>query len=194
LIINNLSSSLFIRFCANFLTLFSQTLFQDCFFFKKSQKTMRKIIPPEPIEISPSEKSVFLAGSIELGQVEDWQTHLIKRLELANWQGVVLNPRRETWDSSWVQSIDNEMFKEQVDWELSAMEQADWIVYYFHPQTQAPITLLELGLHAHQPKALVCCPAGYWRKGNVDIVCERYGLKQVPDLEAIIQFINLEIG
>jgi hypothetical protein len=159
------------------------------FFSKNHKKTMRKIIPPEAIELNPAEKSVFLAGSIELGQVEDWQTYIINRLEMAKWQGVILNPRRESWDSSWTQSIDNEVFKEQVNWELSAMEQADLIVYYFHPQTQAPITLLELGLHAHQSKALVCCPEGYWRKGNVDIVCERYGLKQVPDLEAIIQEI-----
>ena len=29
----------------------------------------------------------------------------------------------------------------------------------------------------------MCCPEGFWRKGNVDIVCERFGIPCVEDFE-----------
>lgn len=57
---------------------------------------------------------------------------------------------------------------------------------YFAPSTRAPITLLELGLFAQSGKLLVCCPEGYWRRGNVEVVCARYGIPMVADLAALI--------
>jgi hypothetical protein len=51
------------------------------------------------------------------------------------------------------------------------------ICYCFDPKGMAPITLLELGLFAQSDKKIVvCCPDGYWRKGNVDILCSRLGI------------------
>jgi hypothetical protein len=47
------------------------------------------------------------------------------------------------------------------------------------------ITLFELGLFARSGKLVVCCPDGFWRKGNVDVVCKRYGVETVGDLEAL---------
>jgi hypothetical protein len=61
---------------------------------------------------------------------------------------------------------------------------------YFDPNTQSPISLLELGLHARDGKLIVLCPEGFWRKGNVDIVCEKYGVKQVESFEELIKAIN----
>ena len=84
----------------------------------------------------------------------------------------------------------NPHFKEQVNWELDALEQADWIIFYFDKHTKSPITLLELGLFATSKKLLVCCPEGYWKKGNVDIVCQRNQIPQVKDLDAIITWLN----
>jgi hypothetical protein len=40
---------------------------------------------------------------------------------MTNNQILVLNPRREDWDSSWIQSIDNPQFREQVEWEIYAL-------------------------------------------------------------------------
>jgi hypothetical protein len=70
------------------------------------------------------------------------------------------------------------------------MENADLIALYFDPKTKSPISLLELGLFANSKKLVVCCPEGFWRKGNVDVVCERYGIRQVEDLLEIVQFIT----
>lgn len=117
--------------------------------------------------------SVFLAGSIEMGNAEDWQSEVIAKFP----DGVTfLNPRRDDWDSSWEQTIENPNFREQVEWELENLDLADVIFLYYAPATKSPISLLELGLFADSGKMIVCCPEGFWRKGNVDIVCKRHGI------------------
>lgn len=58
---------------------------------------------------------------------------------------------------------------------------------YFDPNTKSPISLLELGLYATSKKLHVICPEGFWRKGNVDIICKKY---DIPLYETINEFIN----
>jgi hypothetical protein len=135
---------------------------------------------------------IFLAGSIEQGTAEDWQAEIGAACQDL---GVVfLNPRRDTWDSSWEQHMDNPQFRQQVEWELDGLERAAMIIFYFAPHTRSPVTLLELGLHASTGKAVVCCPDGFWRKGNVDITCHRYGVPQVSSLHQLAEFIRERFG
>ena len=141
--------------------------------------------PKRPIITTLLRRTIFLAGSIEMGTAEDWQAEVTKALKDKN--VVIYNPRRDDWDSSWTQEITNPQFKEQVSWELEHMEKADVIPMYFSPETKSPITLLELGLWAQSGKLVVCCPEGFWRKGNVDIVCERYHVKQVKTIKELIK-------
>lgn len=109
-----------------------------------------------------------------MGVADDWQTRLVG--ELGERDLVVLNPRRAEWDASWRQSIEEPKFRAQVEWELDALDRADVIAMWFAPDTRAPITLLELGLHARSGKLVVGCPDGFWRKGNVEVVCARFGI------------------
>jgi hypothetical protein len=143
------------------------------------------IYPPSPIPLVSN--SVFLAGSIEQDTAENWQNYIIKKLD--NKDIVILNPRRENWDSSWKEDISNPIFYEQVNWELEALEKAALIVMYFDPKTKSPISLLELGLFAKTGKMVVCCPSGFWKKGNVDIVCKRYQITQVSDIDNLVSLI-----
>jgi hypothetical protein len=138
--------------------------------------------PPAPLVVSGP--SVFLAGSIAMGAAGPWQAEMERAL--ADLEITILNPRRDEWDASWEQSIHNSPFREQVEWELEAQERAGVIAMYFDPATQAPVTLLELGLFARSGKLVVCCPPGFWRRGNVEVVCERYGVPMVADLVALI--------
>lgn len=139
-----------------------------------------------------SPRNIFLAGSIEMGVAEKWQERLANML--TDVDCILLNPRRDDWDSSWVQSIDNPEFNKQVQWELDSLDYAHTIVFYFDPNTQSPITLMELGYVAAMPRHLteviVCCPYGFWRKGNVDIMCKHTGLKTANSLEEIAEFIK----
>lgn len=129
---------------------------------------------------------VFLAGSIEMGAAVDWQTRVAEALKDSS--GTILSPRREDWDSSWVQSFENAQFRQQVEWELKAMEDADLILMHFEPETKSPITLLEFGLWTGNlpQKLVVYCPIGFWRKGNVDIVCHWHQVHQVSSIEGLI--------
>jgi hypothetical protein len=133
---------------------------------------------------------VFLAGSIEMGTAGDWQAELIAALPA---EVIALNPRRLDWDASWRQSIDEPRFRAQVEWELDGLDRADTIAMWFAPETRAPITLLELGLHARGGKLVVGCPEGYWRRGNVEIVCARFGIPLVASWDAFVAAVIARI-
>ena len=143
-----------------------------------------------PNKIIDAGYTIFLAGSIEQGTAENWQDKIVRLLK--DEDVIIFNPRRDDWDSSWIQSIESPQFREQVEWELKAMEHADKILMYFDPTTKSPITLLELGLFANSGKLIVVCPKGFWRKGNVDIVCLRYEVEQTKTLEEAIRILKKE--
>jgi hypothetical protein len=144
--------------------------------------------PPAPLALPPGRPSLFLAGSIEMGRAAPWQAAVEEAIR--DRDVTILNPRREEWDDTWVQSISNPQFREQVEWELEAQERADRIALYFAPDTRAPVTLLEFGLFARSGKLAVCCPDGYWRKGNVEVVCARYGVPLVDTLADLIAWVR----
>lgn len=140
--------------------------------------------PPTALNLPNGTRSVFLAGSIELGAAGPWQTAV--ETALAAHDVALLNPRRDAWDASWVQDISNPQFREQVEWELDALERATHIAMHFEPATRSPITLLELGLFARSGRMIVSCPEGFWRRGNIQVVCARYGVPLVSSLDALI--------
>jgi hypothetical protein len=143
---------------------------------------MKEIKAPNTVE-GIKGKKVFLAGSIEQDSASLWQDKVVE--ELSGFEGAILNPRRTEWDSSWKQEIENKGFRSQVDWELDALEASDIILMYFDEYTKSPITLLELGLFANSKKLIVCCGKKFWRKGNVDILCERNEIAQVNSLDEL---------
>lgn len=128
--------------------------------------------------------SVFLAGSIDMGKAENWQERVTAAL--LHMPVTIFNPRRDDWDATWVQDISNPQFRQQVNWELNRLDEADLIAMYFDPNGPAPISLLELGAYADSEKMIVCCPAGYWRRGNVQIVCARYGIELFDSIDDFV--------
>lgn len=156
-------------------------------------KNITVFTAPEKVVIDKSDRfipTVFLAGSIEMNKAENWQERYIKYL--SKHQCVVFNPRRENWDSSWKQSIDNPHFSEQVNWELDRLAESDIIIFYIQPDTISPITLMELGKFAgsDEHEVLVYCPEGYFRKGNVDVLCHREGVVVHTQEDAFIRALD----
>jgi hypothetical protein len=126
-----------------------------------------------------------------MGTAENWQVKLEKYLEPE--KGYILNPRRDNWDPKCEQDINNPTFKEQVDWELTGLEKATVIAMYYDPNTKSPISLLETGLFATSGRLMVCCPKGFWRKGNVDIVCKRYKIVEVEEIAILSDMVYRRI-
>lgn len=96
--------------------------------------------------------NLFLAGSITGAQ--DWQKEMafkkynvydinVSLIDYFN----VFNPRRANFDVS-----DPSVEKEQITWEYHCIQHSRYILFWFAPETLAPITLFELGsaLNTHQ--------------------------------------------
>ncbi len=145
--------------------------------------TSKATIHKPPTRPKVDKPSVILYGAIQSDPADDWQTHLAH--SLSDLPVEILNPRRDDWDSTWVEDISFPKFKEQVEWEMDYAQVADVIVFYFAPGTLTPITLLELGMYAGTGKAVVCCPEGFYKRGNVQMVCQRYGIELLGGLEEL---------
>lgn len=150
------------------------------------------LTPLKSIAKYHSSIKVFLAGSMD----RDWQNELIQKWNKTvanNFPKAItfVNPRRKDWDSTWKNSYRDSNFYQQTKWELSTMKQCDYIVVHLTKASQAPISLLELGLHAHTGKVLLLREDGFWKEGNIDIVCEEYGIKQFDQLDDIIAFLQI---
>ena len=136
---------------------------------------------------------IFLGGSIDMGAAENWQERLAKDLsDYSDDDLVLLNPRRDDWDSSWIQDpTPGTQFYEQVSWELDAQENADACIYYFAADSKSPITLLELGLFYEG--SVVCCPKEFYRYGNVKMVCDRNGVLMVETYDEMLEILRATI-
>jgi hypothetical protein len=147
---------------------------------------MRVLYPTDKNKVV---ESIFLAGTIDMGNSIDWQKEVIDGLK--DYDVELYNPRRESWDSSWEQTIENEQFKHQVDWELTHLEKCDLVVMFLAPNSMSPISLLELGLF--KDKMVICCPDGFYRKGNVDVVADRYNIPVFEDFDSFLVEIKCQL-
>lgn len=146
----------------------------------------KKLVVKKPPNDTGTDKegrfSIFLAGSIEMGKAEQWQEKVQSALEDQD-DLVIYNPRRDDWDSTWKQTIDDDNFYGQVKWEHDHLKMCDIIFLYFEASSKSPISLLELGLFAGEKEMIVVCPDGFWRKGNVEFVCKEYDIPLFNTLE-----------
>lgn len=156
---------------------------------------MQQIYPPN--NYIKDKFTIFLGGSIDMDNCENWQEKITN--DLLDEDAILLNPRRRDFDNTQEQSINNEYFNEQVNWELSGLENCDLIVMYLLPGTLSPISLMEIGLFTdvnskNNGRMIICCPNGFWRRGNVEIVSERYGIKLFDSYDELLKEIKLRIN
>lgn len=144
---------------------------------------------PEPLPFNVVNYfSLFLAGSIEMGLAENWQEKACEKLRD---MFQIYNPRRIDWNVDW--DNDSPELYQQITWEQERMLDADFVMFYFDPKTKSPVTLLELGqcLEREAKKLIVVCPDGFWKKSNVVITCNRYGIAVDSDLDDALEFLEI---
>jgi hypothetical protein len=132
--------------------------------------------------------TIFLAGTIDNGAGPEWQQEVCR--EFKDYMVNFMNPRRLDWNNSVDPAKHGEWLEEQVNWELKHLENADLVVMFIAAGSKSVISLLELGLICKNPNVVVCCEDGFYRKGNVDIVCRRYRTKQVATFADLIAYIR----
>ncbi len=130
--------------------------------------------PPQLIIQDRRRLSIFLAGTIDMGQSENWQKKFIDKY--SNIPIDIYNPRRTNWDSAIKQDYEDPAFYQQVNWELDALEKADVIVMNFLHESKSPISLMEFGMFSKSGKMFVCSPKEFYRSGNIYIACNRYNV------------------
>jgi hypothetical protein len=134
--------------------------------------------------------NIFLAGSIENGKAEDWQSKLSETLDRFD-NIVILNPRRRNWNPD----LDGRELKKQIVWEQEGISISDLVVFYFDPATKSPISLLELGQCLGSNKnVVVYCPANFFRYTNVEVTMSRYGKTPYSDYNEFVAEIITNIS
>lgn len=126
---------------------------------------------------------VFLAGTIDDGDSEDWQRDFILKMQndeelqqMTN-RVVVYNPRRDDWNSN----ASDDDIRAQIAWEQMHLTNADVIFMNIKGNSKSPISLLELGLYSDHD-IIVVCPKEFWRYVNVEMTCK---LKHINLYETI---------
>lgn len=160
------------------------------------------IYPPHRLDWKNSETdedirdqySIFLAGTIDMGNSIDWQKQITEELSKEFSNLTFYNPRRLDWNSDWQQTLEEPAFVEQVNWELDMLNEADLIIMYFLPNSKSPITMLELGMHVANTNIVVYCPTCFWRKGNIEIVCERFQINYFDDHSKLMNYVKKTIA
>lgn len=153
---------------------------------------MKTIIrPPQQYDFTDLEDHdyrVFMAGTIDNGAVVPWVDRIVESLDIDS-SVQFIDPRRPDWNSTLANTADCADFREQVEWEMKGLASSTYIVFNILPGSISPVTMLELGWIAssrHHTDVFVCCPDGFWRKGNVDIFCKYHNINVFGDEESLI--------
>jgi len=94
----------------------------------------------------------------------------------------VFNPRRDK------KPEDEEGIREQITWEYNMLRQADLVSFWFSSETEAPITLFELGVHTALNKPVVIgMDPKYPRRFDVEV---QMGLDR-PDIKIVYSLEDL---
>lgn len=147
----------------------------------------------EPID--KKYRSIFLAGTIDMGGSRNWQDEHVKFFE-NNYKGCkdlyIFNPRRDTDFPKETDPYFEREFDYQVNWELDHLEKADIIIMNILGTSKSPISLMELGAFGRglHKKIYVICPKEFYRYGNVRIFCERYGITLFNDESIFLDFMK----
>lgn len=136
------------------------------------------ITAPESYE-GLSGKFIFLAGTIDNGDSEDWQKEVCDWLkdQVVEDDYVICNPRRAKWNPN----AGHDEFIKQIEWELGALKKSSLIILNILGTSKSPISLLEMGLFKDNPGLRVFCPPEFYRFDNVSVTCREFGISLTTD-------------
>lgn len=131
---------------------------------------MKEITAPHFIKSTSHEISVFLAGTIDLGNSRDWQSEIVKALE--PYECKVYNPRKGEWDSHIAVNglpVDKKL-EQQIQWEQYFLFNTTFVAMWLEPNSKSVVSMMELGqlIMARKPYDLIVgTTPEFYRYGNV---------------------------
>lgn len=141
------------------------------------------ICTPENQEIR---QSLFIAGTIDNGQSENWQEELCNS-RVKNWYDIY-SPRTSMTPE---QYQDPKVGIHQIEWEQHYINRCDKILFNFLPNSKSPITLMELGFALGRGKQdiIVVCPTEYWKYLNVERMCKIHDAHFYTNMEDALSYL-----
>lgn len=133
-------------------------------------------------EVKKDKPLLFLAGSIDIQLLGNW------RKSVANSLGDgyhFLDPTALNY-----QSMVESDWDKHVSWEFKAMELSDIILLNFLPDSQSPISLVELGLNIKLKKLIVVCPIQFYKNKYIKLLCNYYSTPCFESLEEALEFLK----
>jgi len=155
---------------------------------------MKVIMAPLRVRGIPNVPTIFMAGSIDMGSARNWQKDFER--EMQHFPCWLYNPRRDDWDSSWKQTDSDPQFRTQVEWELDFLKYSNYVFMFISAESKAPITLLEFGMvsAAYPDKLIICVEDGFYRRGNIEVVCRRQGIPLFSDFKTAVEHLKIKVA
>lgn len=122
--------------------------------------------------------SIFLAGSIDVHLSGNWRKYVSRRIR----GRVIFDPTHNNHNA-----LSNLEMKNHIAWELKALALSDTVLLNLLPNSESPISLVELGLYVKSNKLIVICPTEFYKSRYVIQLCETYN---TPIFETIDIGIN----
>lgn len=129
--------------------------------------------------IKPSRTSrhapvISLTGPISSKRERCWQLPVAEDLRARGFQ--VRTPLEKRWLSEWLEHTGEPVFQRNVASNFQDLDESDEILMHFTEDSLAPTSLLQFGRYVHSGKLTVSCERGFWRRGNLEIMCGLYGV------------------
>jgi len=159
---------------------------------KHSPTGVSVVLPRQDVDTGDWCPNIFLAGTIDMGNSDNWQQKTISKLISERVDVNVYNPRRVCFAG------DKAEIDYQIRWELNNIQMSNIVFFNFLPDSQSPVTLMELGLVlAGQEETgnlpIVVCPDEFWRAQNVWVTCAYYGITPFTSYAAGFDRLIFEI-
>ena len=116
---------------------------------------------------------------------EDWQSKFTTKLE--DLRVDVFCPR---YPSSHTVPAPDGLF----EWEIDHMSIANVIAFNFISNEDCSSALIALGMYARTDRIIVCCDDEFYKKGDIDALCDREDIPQVDSLDLLIKWTIARIS
>lgn len=151
---------------------------------------MKTFKPNESLEnLNPDTFKIFLAG----GMVKPWRKEVADRLSELEFADdiTVIDPTIDNWEKDiGEETIENEQYVKQTNWEHEGLEKANIHVFHFDDTSVSPITLFELGMFVDRD-SIVYLEDDYEKKSYVEYIALSFGVPIVKTLNELMSLISI---
>lgn len=136
-------------------------------------------------KLDRNKQIIFLAG----GMKKPWREELVDKVKEMNLDVIILDPTTD-WKEMGEETVENEKYVEQTNWEHDGLQRADIHIFHFDDTSLSPITLFELGMFVDRD-SIIYLEEDYEKKSYVDYIALRFGVPIVKSLKELAGLLSI---